>query len=170
MTAAASDAIRADVADALRAYLGDETVEALETADGIAGALVAPERWAEAAGHLRNGLGFTRFVDLTCADTLADEGRFAVYLLAYHMETHRWARIKTHVDEELASLGEVYAAALPYEREVFDLYGVRFQGHPALTRLLLPDEWSGHPLRRDVPLVEEPVEFVTTRGPIRGGE
>ena len=63
----------------------------------------------------------------------------------------------------LATISSLYDAALWYEREVFDLFGVVFDGHPRLTRILLPDEWQGHPLRRDAQEPREPVDFTVTR-------
>ncbi len=152
-----------DLSTLLAQHLPGEEVHALASADGIQGARVAPSSWRQAAKVVSQELSFGRFIDLTCVDTLADEGRFELHLLVYSLAEHRWARVKTRVDDEVASLGEELPSALAYEREIFDLFGVRFAGHPRLTRLLLPDDWTGHPLRRDEPLVSEPVDFVTTR-------
>ena len=83
--------------------------------------------------------------------------------MVYSMEEKRWGRLRTRTDGKLASLFPLYAGCHNYEREAFDLYGVVFEGHPSLTRILLPDGWQGHPLRRDTPLVLEPTDFTVTR-------
>jgi NADH:ubiquinone oxidoreductase subunit C len=125
--------------------------------------LVPVDEWIESATALRDELGFTRFLDLTCVDEPARADRFELHLLAYSMEQRRWARLKTRVEESAPSLIGVYPAVNMYEREVFDMYGVRFDGHPNLTRILMPDAWPTHPLRRDEPLVTEPIDFTVTR-------
>ena len=125
--------------------------------------IVPPDEWVESATALRDELGFGRFLDLTCVDEPARPDRFELQLLVYSMERKRWARLKTRVEESVASLVPVFAATNMYEREVFDMYGVRFEGHPNLTRILMPDAWPTHPLRRDEPLVMEPIDFTVTR-------
>jgi len=125
--------------------------------------VVPLDEWVESATALRDELGFTRFVDLTVTDEPSRADRFEVQLLVYSMEHKRWARVKVRTAETIASLVPVFAAANMYEREAYDLYGVRFDGHPNLTRLLMPDAWPTHPLRRDEPLVSEPIDFTVTR-------
>ncbi len=60
----------------------------------------------------------------------------------------------------IASATVLWPAADWLEREVFDLFGIQFEGHPNLIRILLPDDWEGYPLRKDFPLTEEPVQFI----------
>ena len=67
-------------------------------------------------------------------------------------------------EPSIPSITSVYKNANWYEREVFDLFGIRFEGHPKLDRIMLPDSWQGHPLRRTEPIGAEPVDFTVTRG------
>ena len=131
--------------------------------DGIPFARVEAGALAEAALLLRDELGFGRFIDLTAVDYLEREDRFEVNCLLYSMGEQRWFRLKARTAEAVASITPHFAGANWYEREVFDLFGVRFEGHPELTRIMLPDDWEGHPLRRDVPTQVEPVDFTVTR-------
>lgn len=135
--------------------------------DGHETVAVPAAFFAEAARWLRDKAGFTRFVDLTCVDDperpAEEGGRFEVQLLVYSMGERRWARLKTRTTGLVPSVTPLFAGAHNYEREVFDLFGVRFDGHPGLTRILLPEGWQGHPLRRDAPLPQEPADFTVTR-------
>jgi NADH-quinone oxidoreductase subunit C len=134
--------------------------------DGIEGVVVPAARFEDAAAIVRDA-GFVRFIDLTCVDRVErpqhEAARFEIQLLVYSMKESRWARLVTRTADKLPSLCGVYLAAFNYEREVFDLYGVVFTGHPQLTRLMLPEGWSGHPLRRDEQVAQEAVDFTVTR-------
>jgi NADH-quinone oxidoreductase subunit C len=98
---------------------------------------------------------FAVLADLTAVDWFPSEPRFeVVYSLLSH-EHHERIRIKVKVngaDPYIESVTALWAGASPFEREVFDLFGIRFQGHPDLRRILMPDEWEGHPLRKDYPV------------------
>jgi NADH-quinone oxidoreductase subunit C len=133
------------------------------SADGIPFVLVRPEQIVETVRRCRDELGYVRWVDLTAVDDLEAEPRFELQYLLYSMAEHRWLRLKTQADERVPSVTEVFPGANWYEREVFDLFGVIFEGHPELTRIMMPDDWEGYPLRRDYPIGGEPVDFVATR-------
>ena len=139
------------------------TQEAYTTADGIATRDVPLEELTAAVEHAR-GDGYDRFVDLTAVDLLTRERRFQLVYLFYSMRQHAWFRLKTRTDAAAPSLTPNIPAANWYECEVFDLFGIRFEGHPDLRRIMLPDDWQGHPLRRTEPLGAEPVDFTVTRG------
>ncbi len=101
--------------------------------------------------------------DLTAVDRHPAEPRFEVVYLLVGFSPPVRLRIKTRLQGErpvIASATALWPAANWLEREVFDLFGIRFEGHPNLSRILMPDDWEGHPLRKDFPLTEEPVEFV----------
>ncbi|HZB89022.1 MAG TPA: NADH-quinone oxidoreductase subunit C [Terracidiphilus sp.] len=115
---------------------------------------VAPERIREAAAAVQ-AAGFNFLEDLTAVDWLPSEPRFQVsyHILSHAMKDYIRLRVMLSGDEAtLASITSVWPGANYYEREVFDLFGIRFEGHPNLRRILMPDEWVGHPLRKDYPV------------------
>jgi NADH:ubiquinone oxidoreductase subunit C len=138
------------------------TQAAYTTADGISTLDVPLEELTAAIDRARSN-GFDRFVDLTAVDLLSRQDRFQLVYLLYSMTQHAWLRIKTRTDAEAPTLTATFPAANWYERELFDLFGIRFQGHPDLQRIMLPDDWRGYPLRRTEPLGAEPVDFTVTR-------
>jgi NADH-quinone oxidoreductase subunit C len=123
---------------------------------GDATACVDPERVVEVARLLRDDseLEFEMLTDVTAVDYLGQEPRFEMVYHFYSVARNSRLRIKARVPEEPAeidSLVDVYASANWMEREVWDLYGIRFKGHPDLRRILLYEEFEGHPLRKDYP-------------------
>ena len=137
-----------------------DAVVATHAQHGDATAVVAPGRVVEVLRFLRDaaGLDFDMLSDLCAADYLGypdrDGPRFeVVYHLLATTHLHR-VRVKAGVPEvpaQIDSAVEVWPAANWMEREVFDLYGIRFRNHPDLRRLLLYEEFEGHPLRKDYP-------------------
>ncbi len=99
--------------------------------------------------------GYNFFEDLTAVDWFPSSPRFQ---LSYHLVSHSYKeriRLRVLLDEAnpaVDSITPVWAGANYYEREVFDLFGIRFEEHPNLRRILLPEEWKGHPLRKDYPV------------------
>jgi NADH-quinone oxidoreductase subunit C len=132
--------------------------------------VVDAPRLADAARHLRDELGFNYLSDV--AATVATQGyqrlprqkprRFSVsyHLLGLCAGAPR-VRLQVWVDEDeqVPSLVSVWPTADWHEREAFDLMGLRFDGHPNQRRILMDDDWEGHPLRKDYPIGGEPVRF-----------
>jgi NADH-quinone oxidoreductase subunit C len=116
--------------------------------------------------------GFDMCVDVTAADYLerpprdlpagiAPE-RFELVANLLAMDPPRRVRIRLQVPEDapvVPSIWERYPGVEAYEREVYDMFGLRFEGHPDLTRILMPEDWEGHPLRKDYPIGRVPVQF-----------
>jgi NADH-quinone oxidoreductase subunit C len=115
---------------------------------------VAPGNLVEACRVLKHQLGFERVSAITAVDRYPISPRFEVVYHLHSVKSRQRIRIKTRVDEdaELDSVTSVWRGANWYEREVFDLFGVRFANHPDLRRIMMPDDWTGHPLRKDYPV------------------
>ncbi|NPA31337.1 MAG: NADH-quinone oxidoreductase subunit C [Chloroflexi bacterium] len=125
--------------------------------------VVPPEGLAEAARLLRDELDFDALLDLTAVDYWPEgRPRFQV-IYQFYSYTHNVAvRLRVPVEEDAAevpSLVDLYPSANWYEREVWDMFGIRFAGHPDLRRILMPYDWVGHPLRKDYPLGYEEPQF-----------
>ena len=133
------------------------------SADGLRVLLLPPDQVLEGVRRLRDELGYARFIDLTAVDDPEYDDRFELQYLLYSMAEHDWLRIKVRTEETVPSVTSIFRGADWYEREVYDLFGVHFDGHPDLARIMMPDDWQGHPLRKDAPIGGEPVDFTVTR-------
>ncbi len=114
-----------------------------------------------AAGEVRaaaatvQAAGYNFLEDVTAVDWFPSSPRFQ---LSYHIVSHTYKeriRLRVMVESEspaVESITPVWPSANFYEREVFDLFGIRFEGHPNLRRIMMPDDWQGHPLRKDYPV------------------
>jgi len=115
---------------------------------------IAKDQIREAAAVVREA-GYNFLEDVTCVDWYPSEPRFHV---VYHILSHglkervRLVAQVDSVDPVIESIIPVWPSANFYEREVWDLFGVRFSGHPNLRRIMMPEEWQGHPLRKDYPV------------------
>ena len=115
---------------------------------------VAPENIVAACTAVQQA-GYNFFEDVTCVDWYPSEPRFQI---VYHILSHalksriRLCALLPNDAPSIESITGVWPAANFYEREIFDLFGVHFPGHPNLTRIMMPLDWKGHPLRKDYPV------------------
>ncbi|MDQ7029012.1 MAG: NADH-quinone oxidoreductase subunit C [Ardenticatenia bacterium] len=139
-----------------------EAVEALHHRLGEATVIVQAKALPEVARWLRDNLQFELCVDVTAVDYWPQEPRFHVVYHVLSISRRQRLRLKVPVAgkrPKVPTVTDVWPGANFYEREVFDMFGITFDGHPNLKRILMPEDWEGHPLRKDVPLGEEPVQF-----------
>jgi NADH-quinone oxidoreductase subunit C len=101
------------------------------------------------------GCPFNYLADVTCVDWFPSQPRFEVIYHLLSISKKERLRLKVRLGGDapaIESVTSVWPAANYFEREVFDLFGIRFTGHPYLRRLLMPEDWEGHPLRKDYPV------------------
>lgn len=139
-----------ELRDALKAEFGDQISEYLEYV-GQRFLVAKPAAAVPILQFLKDETQFDYLVDVTAVDYPDKPERFELIYILYSFARNERIRIKTRVKE-----GERPATAVPVhvtanwlEREVFDMFGIEFDGHPDMKRILLPDEWSGYPLRKD---------------------
>jgi NADH-quinone oxidoreductase subunit C len=119
---------------------------------------VTPGRLLEMMGFLKRDLGFDMLVELSAADYLhypEAKDRYGIWYILLNTTTGQRLYLKTIVNDPDPAVPSVYAlwhGADWMEREVYDMYGIIFDGHPDLRRILMPDEFTAHPLRKDYPL------------------
>jgi NADH-quinone oxidoreductase subunit C len=122
--------------------------------------------------------GFEMCADLCAVDYLAHPGRrlpegvspqrFEVVVNLLSLSQARRVRVRVQVpesDAEVATLFDLYPGVEAMEREAYDLFGIVFTGHPDMTRILMPEDWEGHPLRKDYGVGRVPVQFKEAPGP-----
>ena len=140
-----------------RSIAGDDAVKLSVFRDNVR-LEVPPDKSLEILRRFRSAGGLDLLVDLSAADYLnypSAAHRFGVWYVLESVQTHLRVVVKTWADDpepRLDSVFDVWRGADWMEREVFDMFGIVFEGHPDLRRILMPDEFTSYPLRKDYPL------------------
>ena len=116
---------------------------------------IEPSRIVEACRFLKEQQKFNRLSAITALDWHPLDPRFEVVYFLHSLDKNERLRLKCKLsgeNPEIDSVTSVWRAANWYEREVFDLFGIQFRNHPNLTRIMMPEGWAGHPLRKDYPV------------------
>ncbi|MGH8792315.1 MAG: NADH-quinone oxidoreductase subunit C [Stackebrandtia sp.] len=153
-----------ELVDLLDDLTPQETIQAVVVDRGELTIHVAPDQVANVCQTLRDAdpLRFEFCSSVSGVDYPEQEKRLHVVYELASMTYRRHVRVETAVsdaDPHVASVTAVYPTADWQERETYDMFGVVFDGHPNLTRILMPDDWEGHPQRKDYPLGGIPVEY-----------
>jgi NADH-quinone oxidoreductase subunit C len=122
--------------------------------------------------RMRQDERFDYCVDITAVHYPKREAQFDIVYILYSFHHNERVRIKTQIKdgEHLRTAVEIWETANWLEREVFDMFGIEFEGHPDLKRILLPDGWKGHPLRKDYPILQQDQEWVKINLGIESGQ
>jgi NADH-quinone oxidoreductase subunit C len=125
--------------------------------------LVSSEHIADVAQMLRDEFGFDTFIDVTAVDYFPEtDPRFHLVYQFLSIKYNMRLQLRVPVSgikPTVLTIEKVYAGANWYEREIWDLFGIHFEGHSDLRRLVMPQDWEGHPLRKDYPVGYEEVQF-----------
>ena len=155
----------------LKARFGDAIREAtLDRKQAII--TIAADQLREVSRYCRDEEKFDMLVDLTAVDWPKREKRFDVILILYSFAKNERVRLKAHAgeNEPVPSACEIWPAANWLERECYDMFGIVFEGHPKLTRILMPDEWQGYPLRKDYDILKQDTDWVRENLGIESGQ
>ena len=165
-----------ELAQKLRAKFGNLISEPIEFRGEISVTVADAEGMPEICAFAKQELGFEYLVDITSIDNFGDDPRFTIVYHLYGYAHLRYLRLKTDVSEEkseLPTLTGVWRTADWHEREIYDMMGIRFRGHPDLRRILMWDGYPYFPLRKDFPLAGKPSELpevaFTEPSPMAGG-
>jgi NADH-quinone oxidoreductase subunit C len=122
--------------------------------------------------QMRDDEHFDYCVDVTAVHYPKREKQFDVVWILYSFEKNERVRVKTMIaeNESLPSAVEIWPTCNWLEREVFDMFGIKFEGHPDMKRILLPEEWKGHPLRKDYGIIQQDKEWVQINLGIESGQ
>jgi NADH-quinone oxidoreductase subunit C len=162
---------QADLVTRLRSQYGSGIKEA-NTYLGQKYLLVDSSIVYEILLRMRQDERFDYCVDITAVHYPKREAQFDIVYILYSFHHNERVRIKTQIKdgERLRTAVDVWETANWLEREVFDMFGIQFDGHPDLKRILLPDGWKGYPLRKDYPILQQDQEWVKINLGIESGQ
>lgn len=165
-----------ELAQKLKARFGELITELPEFRGEIALKVLDAERIVEVCTFAKKELGFDYLVDISSLDHYGDDPRFTIVYHLYGLNHRCYLRLKTDVGEEkseLPTVTTVWRTADWHEREIYDMMGVRFAGHPDLRRILMWEGYPYFPLRKDFPLAGKPTNLpevaFTNPAPLEGG-
>jgi NADH-quinone oxidoreductase subunit C len=165
-----------DLATRLRTRFGDQLSEPAEFRGEITLTVADAGRMPEVCEYARTELGFDFLLDISSVDNYGDDPRWTVVYELYGLNHRCHLRLKTSVSEEkseLPTVTGVWRTADWHEREIYDMMGIRFRGHPDLRRILMWEGYPYFPLRKDFPLAGKPTELpevaFTAPAPLEGG-
>lgn len=152
-----------EAAETIKAAFPDKVTEIMEFRGEIT-VVVEREAIIEVATFCKEtkGLEFSLLADLAGIDYWPEEPRFAINYVLHSLKHNHMIRLKTYApgnDAKLPTMTVVWKGAEWPEREVWDMLGITFEGHPDMRRILMPYDWQGHPQRKDYPLGYEEVQF-----------
>jgi NADH-quinone oxidoreductase subunit C len=165
-----------ELAQQLKTRFGDLIAEPVEFRGEITLKINDAERIPDVCVFAKNEHGFDYLVDITSIDNYGDDPRWTLVYHLYGYGHHQHLRLKTDVSEErskLPTVTSVWRTADWHEREIYDMMGIHFRGHPDLRRILMWDGYPYFPLRKDFPLAGKPSELpevaFTEPAPLQGG-
>ena len=160
-----------DLAKEVKERFGDRIAEA-STYLGQNFLVVKPDSVVPLIEYLKLEADFDYLVDITAVDWPKRAERFDVVYILYSFARNERMRVKTYLSETYRpeSMVNVHLTANWLEREVFDMFGIEFTGHPDMRRILLPEEWTGYPLRKDYGILQQDERWVQENLGIESGQ